>query len=132
MENKRKDFYSSEEFNLKRANENLITLIENCTFEEIMWIVRNITYDQISYYAPDSKGRIFNGKYSELQIEQATRFQRNISTFIDLFGQVLIDGRVFEEEYIKKYDLAEHYINKIDKMSVYMDELEYDLNKKDS
>ena len=96
MEN-RKDFYK-DEFNSARAEEALQELCSKCTLSEVLWIIRNITYDQTAYYSEDEKGIIYNGSYDEGQIHDATNLQREISKFCDLFGQVVINHRNFGDD----------------------------------
>ena len=97
----RKDFYA-DDFNSERANEAWTQLITKCTLKEILWIMRNIAYDQISYYSAENKGRIYNGSYDEKHIEQAGYLQKDLSTMCDLFGQVIINHRNFDEGYLEE------------------------------
>lgn len=100
--NEARDNFFADEINTNRANDNLETLATNCTLKEILWILRNITYDQISYYDEDNKGKIYDGSYDQKHIEQANALQREISTMCDLFGQVIVGHRNFEEGYLEE------------------------------
>lgn len=64
---------------------------------------RDYIHSIVSYYAPDDvdNGIIYNGAYTEYQIEQATRLQQHISKYTDMLQQV-IGGREFEKEYFEK------------------------------
>jgi hypothetical protein len=111
----RKNFYK-DEFSLERAESSLNDLISKCTLDEILWIVRNVTYDQIAYYSDESKGIVYDGSYTEENIEQATMLQKAISTYCDLFGQS-INKRVFDQGYLNTYDLLQSKI-KIDSLEL--------------
>lgn len=99
MEN-RKDFFSNY-IDLERANMMKKKLAEKCTLKEILWIIRNISYDMVAYYNAEHCGIIYKSEsYNQMQREQACQIQRDLSTCCDLFGQSIIDKREFEEEYI--------------------------------
>ena len=76
-------------------------LEDNLTFEEICKCFREILYKQISYYGEDSKGIIYDGTYSQTQIEQASRLQQKISGYIDLYNQIISKHNEFDEVYLK-------------------------------
>lgn len=76
-------------------------LQNNLTFEEICKLFREIIYDQVSYYSDTNKGKIYDGSYSQTNIEQATRLQQKLSTCIDLYNQVISQHREFDEDYLK-------------------------------
>lgn len=99
MEN-RKDFFGNY-IDLERANMMKKKLAEKCTLKEILWIIRNISYDVVAYYNAEHCGIIYKSEsYNQMQREQACQIQRDLSTCCDLFGQSIIDKREFEEEYI--------------------------------
>lgn len=99
----REDFYSNE-FNSERAEEALRELCKKCTFTEISWIMRNITYDQVAYYSEDLHSKIYDDKdYSEKLKEDLNAMQRAISARLDLFEQMLIRKNSFNSDYINKY-----------------------------
>lgn len=123
---KRKKFYS-DEIDIDRAEKFLKKLVSNCTLSEVLWIVRNITYDQVSYYDKDLKGVIYNGNYNDNQIEQATSFQRKLSTMCDLFRQVVVDKREFDNNYLDKLDSSVLYLSTIDKLVAKNDELKEEI-----
>lgn len=106
----RKDYYGKE-FDSTRANEMLEYLISKCSFKEICWIFRNIAYDMVAYYDQNNKSKIYDGSYSDLNIEQANRLQQQISVIVDLFEQSIVDKREFEEGYLRDYSFAKLYIN---------------------
>lgn len=100
---KREDFFK-DEINLERAVETLKQLVNVCTLKEILWIIRNITYDMISYWDEENKGIIYKDKeYSTLHREQATHLQRDLSSCCDLFSQSIINKREFPEEYLDNH-----------------------------
>ena len=88
---------------LERAEDALEKIVSRCTLSELLWIVRNVSYDQVSYYSIDHKGIVYNGSYSNKQIEQANDIQRYLSTYCDLFGQIIVNHNTFNDGYIDKY-----------------------------
>lgn len=77
-------------------------LENNLTFEEICKCFREIMYAQISYYGEDHKGRIYDGSYSDAQINQATRVQQKMSACVDLYNQIISAHREFDESYLRE------------------------------
>lgn len=77
-------------------------LESNLTFEEICKCFREIMYEQISYYSEDHKGRIYDGSYSDVQINQATRVQQKMSMCVDLYNQIISGNREFDEGYLRE------------------------------
>ena len=76
--------------------------IENdLTFEETCKLFRELLYKPISYYSSDNKGLIYDGTYSETQIEQATRLQQKLSGCIDLYNQIITKHNEFDEGYLR-------------------------------
>lgn len=73
----------------------------NLTFEETCKLFREILYKPISYYSSDNKGLIYDGTYSETQIEQATRLQQKLSGYIDLYNQIVTKHNEFDEGYLR-------------------------------
>lgn len=76
-------------------------LNHSLTFEEICKLFREIFYEQVSYYSDTNKGKIYDGSYSQVNIEQATRIQQKLSTCIDLYNQVISQHREFDESYLE-------------------------------
>jgi hypothetical protein len=101
MAEDRKSFYAPNEFNLDREQEGIMTIISHCNLAETLKAFRDITYDQVSYFGDDAKGVIYNGKYSDEQIDQATKLQRTISGAADMLGQIILNGMTFDEGYAK-------------------------------
>lgn len=96
----RKDFYAKE-LNLDRMNKVLEYVISTLTLQEILKMIREISYDMVCYYDKDLCARIYKDKeYSKLNREQACRLQRLLSSACDLFGQSVIDKREFDEGYL--------------------------------
>jgi hypothetical protein len=96
----RKDFYAKE-LNLDRMNEVLGYVISTLTLQEILKMIREISYDMVCYYDKDLCARIYKDKeYSKLNQEQACKLQRLLSSACDLFGQSVIDKREFDEGYL--------------------------------
>lgn len=126
MEN-RKKFYDNE-LNTDRAEEALHELCTKCTFEEVIWIMRNILYDQVCYYNDTDKGVVYNGQYTELNKEQANRFQQQLSTLLDLFGQSIANKREFNNDYLKSYEFAGPYLRVIEDLKEQIDKLKEELH----
>ena len=96
----RKDFYAKE-LNLDRMNKVLEYVINTLTLQEILKMIREISYDMVCYYDEDLCSKIYKDKeYSKLNQEQACRLQRLLSSACDLFGQSIIDKREFDEGYL--------------------------------
>ena len=96
----RKDFYAKE-LNLDRMNKALEYVISTLTLQEVLKMIREISYDIVCYYGEDLCGKIYKDKeYSKLNQEQACRLQRLLSSACDLFGQSIIDKREFDEGYL--------------------------------
>ena len=126
----RKEFLSNE-LNVVRAYDTLEYLVKKCTLKEILWIIRNISYDMVSYWDKDNCGIIYKSEaYSKLNREQACQIQRDLSTCCNLFGQSIIDKREFEEEYINyKYNHS-YMAGTIRSMSEKIEELRSKLDEK--
>ena len=93
-----------DKIDLDRASESMQYLVEHNTFKEILWIMRNLSYEQVSYWDDEHKGIIYqDDSYSHLNREQACRIQRMLSTACDLFGQSVINKREFDEGYLVKW-----------------------------
>lgn len=97
----RDDFYAKE-INMDRVEANLKSVCSNCTLMELLKIVREVSYDQVAYYGEDSKGHVFNSKFSERGVEQSTCLQRKLSEACDYFGQSIVDRREFEQDYFEE------------------------------
>ena len=96
----RKDFYAKE-LNLDRMNKVLKYIISTLTLQEVLKMIREISYDMVCYYDEDLCSKIYKDKeYSKLNQEQACRLQRLLSSACDLFGQSIIDKREFDEGYL--------------------------------
>ena len=99
----RKDFYAKE-LNLDRMNKVLEYVINTLTLQEILKMIREISYDMVSYWDKENCARIYKDKsYSKLNQEQACRLQRLLSSACDLFGQSIINKREFDEGYLRKW-----------------------------
>lgn len=105
----RRDYYAKE-LNLDRANELLKLLISKCTFKEINWIYRSLAYDLVAYYDQNNKARLYDGTFTNLNVEQANRLQQQLSSITDLFEQSVINKREFNEDYLKEYEFARPYL----------------------
>ena len=98
----RKDFYSKE-LNLDRMNKVLEYVISTLTLQEILKMIREISYDMVCYYDEDAKGIIYNGEYNNNHRWQAFQLQRLLSTACDLFEQSVVGHREFDDKYLSKW-----------------------------
>lgn len=95
---------------LPKCNNLRLSLTKDCTLAEIMWIFRNIIYDQVYYNSEDDCASLYTDEdYSRLNIEQANRLQQQLSTLCDLFLQSIDDKREFNEDYLSTYSFAGPY-----------------------
>ena len=100
---KRKDFYA-DEINYDRMNKVLNYVIENLTLKEILKMIREISYDMVSYYNERDCSIIYKSdKYSKESIYQANQLQRSLRDLCDLFGQSIINTREFDNNYLNKF-----------------------------
>ena len=99
----RKNFYA-DEMNFDRMEAMLNFVISNLTLAEVLKMIREISYDMVSYYGEDDCARIYKDDgYSKLTREQACRLQRLLSGACDLFGQSIIQKREFDEGYLSHW-----------------------------
>lgn len=109
----RKNFYA-DEMNYERMDEQLEQVIGHLTLKEILKMIREISYDMVSYYDKDNKGIIYQSDdYSENNRNQACRLQRLLSTACDLFAQSVIEKREFEEGYLEKWTDGGYLQNRV-------------------
>lgn len=101
MENRSYSFISKE-FHSDRVEEVLRYTCSHLNFKEICKMFRDICYDQVAYYDNDLCSGIYKDeKRSKLSVEQANRLQQKVSCFVDLYEQSIVDGREFDEGYLK-------------------------------
>lgn len=99
----RKSFYE-DELNMDRVNIAIEYIASNLTLQEALKLIREISYDMVSYWDKENCARIYKDKsYSKLNQEQACRLQRLLSSACDLFGQSVINKREFDEGYLRKW-----------------------------
>ena len=99
----RKSFYE-DELNMDRVNIAIEYIASNLTLKEVLKLIREISYDMVSYWDKENCARIYKDKsYSKLNQEQACRLQRLLSSACDLFGQSIINKREFDEGYLRKW-----------------------------
>lgn len=128
----RKDFYA-DEMNYDRMENELEKVVGNLTLAEVLKMVREISYDMVRY-DDNFKGVIYNGNYTENGQYQACRLQRLLSAACDLFGQSVINRRVFEDGYLKKWldggAMELEIENLKERINQLEEELEYERSKK--
>lgn len=106
----------NESFDTEKMYTELSRLLDTYSFKELMWLFRNIIYDQIKYFSEENKGIIYDGSYSRKNIDQATDFQRKISTYADLMSQTISSHREFDEGYLEQYAYAGPYLITIENL----------------
>lgn len=95
--------YLSKQLDMNRVEEVLRYTCSKLCFREVCKMFREICYDQVAYYSNDLCAPLYkDGKRSQLSIEQANRMQQKISMLVDLFDQSIVDGREFDEDYLKE------------------------------
>jgi hypothetical protein len=79
---KRKDFYA-DEINYDRMNEVLNYVIENLTLKEILKMIREISYDMVSYYNKRDCSIIYKSdKYSKEKHLSSKSITKVIKRFV--------------------------------------------------
>ena len=74
-------------FDIKKAVEWKDKLEQNCSLEEILWIIRNISYDYVSYYSAKDNGYIYQHDdfdeedFEELSERYLTKVYNNVNSF---------------------------------------------------
>lgn len=100
---KRKNFYDNE-INMERVEEVLGYVAEHLTLKEVLKMVREISYDMVSYYDDNNKGIIYKSDdYTEENRWQACQLQRLLSSACDLFSQSVVEKREFNDGYLNKW-----------------------------
>ena len=85
---------------INKCSDMIDKLNKEYSVDEIFWIIRNLTYDYIRYFGEDNKGVVYDGSYSDINVEQATRAQQSLSTSADIMRQVISSKREFEDSYL--------------------------------
>lgn len=104
------DFYGNV-LDMERVEQVLQYVIKNLNLKEILKMTREITYDMVR-----PEARLYQGDYSELNIEQANRFQSQLRDMCDFLAQSLVDKREFDNGYLKDYEYARPYLKIIEEL----------------
>ena len=124
----RKSFYE-DELNMDRVNIAIEYIASNLTLKEALKLIREISYDMVSYWDKENCARIYKDKsYSKLNQEQACRLQRLLSSACDLFGQSIINKREFDEGYLRKWCDGGSLELENDKLKEKVEKLEYEIS----
>lgn len=124
----RKSFYE-DELNMDRVNIAIEYIASNLTLKEALKLIREISYDMVSYWDKENCARIYKDKsYSKLNQEQACRLQRLLSTACDLFGQSVINKREFDEGYLLKWCDGGSLELENNRLKEKVEQLEYEVN----
>ena len=124
----RKSFYE-DELNMGRVNIAIEYIASNLTLKEALKLIREISYDMVSYWDAENCARIYRDKsYSKLNQEQACRLQRLLSSACDLFGQSVINKREFDEGYLRKWCDGGSLELENDRLKEKVEQLEYEIN----
>jgi hypothetical protein len=128
LKHKSRDNFYSKEFNYDRLNEVLNIVISQLNFKECSKMFGEIMNDQIAYHGEDSKGRIYNGNYTQRQIELATNIYRRERDMRDLFNQIIIDKNDFNDEYLKRFNLSNELVFENQRLKKKIEELEKEIH----
>lgn len=102
---KPRDNFYSKEIDMKRMESVLNYVISTLNLAEILKMIREISYDMVSYYDSETCSKIYkDDSYSEQNRWEANQIQSLLRTACDLFGQSILDKREFG-----KY--LDHWIN---------------------
>lgn len=124
----RKSFYE-DELNMDRVNIAIEYIASNLTLKEALKLIREISYDMVSYWDKENCARIYKDKsYSKLNREQACRLQRLLSSACDLFGQSIINKREFDEGYLRKWCDGGSLELENNRLKEKVEQLEYEIN----
>ena len=124
----RKSFYE-DELNMDRVNIAIEYIASNLTLKEVLKLIREISYDMVSYWDKENCARIYKDKsYSKLNQEQACRLQRLLSSACDLFGQSIINKREFDEGYLRKWCDGGSLELENNRLKEKVEQLEYEIN----
>ena len=114
--------------NLEKVSKMYDNLKQSCNIDELMWLARNLSYAFIYSNGTNDKADIYDGKHSQLNIEQANMLQRQLSAMCDLFAQS-INGREFDKDYLRSYEIAGPYLNIITEKNKEINDLEETISK---
>ena len=124
----RKSFYE-DELNMDRVNIAIEYIASNLTLKEALKLIREISYDMVSYWDKENCARIYKDKsYSKLNQEQACRLQRLLSSACDLFGQSIINKREFDEGYLRKWCDGGFLELENNRLKAKVEQLEYEIS----
>ena len=99
----RQNFYSNE-INYERMESKLEDVARTLTLAEVLKMIREISWDMVYYNDKENCGIIYkDNKYTEQNRWEACQLQSFLRTACDLFGQSVINKRVFEDGYLKKW-----------------------------
>lgn len=100
---KREGSFYEDSLNMDTVENILKYSCQVANFKEVSKMYREVSYDQIAYWSEDSHSPIYDHpeKYSELDIENLTFLQKKISTAIDLYTQMLVQGNHFDRKYLE-------------------------------
>jgi cell division protein FtsB len=56
----------------------------------------------VAWYSEKDKSRLYDGTYSDEQINQATQLQRSICGLSDMFAQIIVNHREFDKDYASR------------------------------
>jgi len=100
---KREGSFYEDSLNMDTVENILKYSCQVANFKEVSKMYREVSYDQIAYWSEDSHSPIYDHpeKYSDLDIENLTFLQKKISTAIDLYTQMLVQGNHFDRKYLE-------------------------------
>jgi len=106
LKNKPRNHFYDNELDINRMNEVLNIAIKQLTLTEFLKMTKEVIYDQTAYYDKDSKGVLYNGKYTDDNIWQATMLGNGARALLSVFEQSIIQKREYESDYFDKWNLT--------------------------
>lgn len=111
---KNKFYKKTDEMDMQKVYSEESKIKEQLSLAEIFKMAREIAYGEVSFYSENDKGIIYNGEYTQTQIDQATKLQQKIRDDCDCFTQIICNKREFEKGYADKNFYVEDYISSLE------------------
>jgi hypothetical protein len=96
------NYYTDGNIDLIRVESNLSYLSKASNFITNMKTFREMIYSVVSYFSDDTKGIIYDGTYTQEQIDQANKLQEKISSCTDMLTQIVVKHQTFDADYFDK------------------------------
>lgn len=124
----RKNFYSKE-LNYDRMESVLEYVVKNLTLQEVLKMIREISWDMVYYNDKNDCGIIYKkDNYTEQNQWEACQIQSLLRTACDLFSQSILDEREFGD-YLNHWINGGALENEVAHLKKKIDELEEELEE---